>query len=229
VSAYFSGRQGSSIKVSPTQKIPSPLGAFTAKAAGIISSFGPTGPVQTPMAILSEFANAWRPPQIQRSGGIDFKIVGDAPCSPGDYQMHGLLDLFYPHYLQSEMVYEKSMGEDFALVPTPFGNSIDLVRSDARTDVLARYGLLVWGGVPPESPSVVRDKLLGHLNTNRGRVVLFGAVARRVFPEWFADQPPTTVAQGSVITCGTRTFTESADFLLEPLAIVNGRGFCGCS
>lgn len=214
---FFQWETGEFIKVSPTQKIPSPLGAFTAKAAGIISSFGPTGPVQTPMAILSEFANAWRPPEIQRNGGIDFKIVGDAPYAPGDYQMHGLVDLFYPHYLQSEMVYEKSMGEDFALVPTPFGNSVDFILSDARKEVLARYGLLVWGGVPPESLSVVRDKVLWHLNTNRGRVVLFGAVARQVFPEWFADRSPTTVARGSVITCGTRTISESADFSLETL------------
>ena len=214
---FFKWETGEFIKVSGARNLPSPLGSFTAKAAKCISDFGRTGPVQAPIAIIREFANAWQPPEIQKAGKITFRIVGDSQYSAGDYQMHGLMDFFYPHYLQSEMIYEKTMGEDFALVPTPYGSSIDLLLSDVRKEALARYGLLVWGGVPPESPSVVRDKLLAHITTNRGRVVLFGATARSMFPEWFAEQPPTSVAQGATIAYGDRTFPESSGFLLESL------------
>jgi len=202
---------------SVARDFPSPLGTFTAKAAKLISDFGQTGPVQTPIAIMSEFSNAWKPPYIERNGGIDFVITGDSPYAPGDYQMHGLRDFFYPHCLQSEWVYEETMGEDYALVPTPYGNSIDFLLSDARKEALARYGLLVWGGVPPEAPSVVRDKLMWHITRNRGRVVLFGAAARSMFPEWFTDRPATRVAPGAAIAYGDQTLTESSDFLLEQL------------
>ena len=218
---FFRWEAGEFIRVSPQLDIPSPLGSFTAKAAKFISDFGRIGPVQTPIAIIREFANPWDPPHLygpkQEGGRIDFKIIGGSPYKAGDYQMHGLVDFFYPHYRQGGMVYEKSMGEDFALAPTPYGNSIDLILSDVRMEALARYGLLVWGGVPPESPSLVRDKLLSHITTNQGRVVLFGAAARRLFPEWFVDRAPTTVARGAAIAYGNRKFTESSDFLLEPL------------
>ena len=86
-----------------------------------------------------------------------------------------------------------------------------------RKEALVRYGLFVWGGIPPESPSVVRDKLLWHITNNHGRVVLFGAAARSMFPEWFADQLSASLVRGTAITYGDQTFCESSDFLLEPL------------
>lgn len=196
---------------------PSPLGTFTKKASDIIADFGPTGPVQTPIAILGEFSNAWQPPDIVNNGTINFVIAGDAPYAAGDYQMHGIRDLFYTHYLQCEKIYEATMGEDYALVPTPYGNSIDFLLSDVRKEALQRYGLLVWGGVPPESPSVVREKLLGHITENQGRVVLFGEAARSMFPEWFDDGPATVVAAGATVSYGGLSVSETSDFSLEHL------------
>jgi hypothetical protein len=38
-----------------------------------------------------------------------------------------------------------------------------------------------------------------------------------MFPEWFADQPPASMVRGAAITYGGGTYTESSDFLLEPL------------
>ena len=209
----------------PKGKYPSPLGIFTAKAAANIAKFGSPGPVQTPIAIVREFSNPWSQPQIYKGGKITFAVAGETPFSiaegtaytAGDYQMNGLVDFFYPHFLQTEVAYEQTMGEDFALSPTPYGDSIDLLLSDVRPEALTRYGLLIWGGVPPVSPSVARDKLLAHVMTNRGRVVLFGAAARSMFPELFADQAATLVPPGATITFGDRTFTEASDFMLEPL------------
>jgi hypothetical protein len=193
------------------------LGIFTAKAAKFISDFGQTGPVQTPIALISEFSNAWRAPRIMNDNKIDFVIAGKSPYTAGDYQMYGLRDLLYPHCLQTEMVYEQTMSEDYALVPTPYGNSIDFLLSDVRKEALTRYGLLVWGGVPPETPSLVRDKLMWHVKHNQGRVVLFGATARSIFPELFEVSPAQLIGQGANVTYGSQTLTESSDFLLEPL------------
>lgn len=195
----------------------SPLGTFSKKASDLISSFGPTGPVQTPIAVISEFYNVWQPPDVRNDGAINFLNAGDVPYAAGDYQLHGLKDFFYPHYLQCEKIYAGNMGEDFALSPTPYGNSVDYLLSDVRPEALQRYGLLVWGGVPPEAPALVREKLLGHITQNQGRVILFGEAARRMFPEWFASNPTTVVAAGATITYGNETLTESADFSLEHL------------
>lgn len=220
---FFRWEAGEFIRVSPKLEIPSPLMSFTAKAAKFIDAFGRTGPVQAPIAIIREFANTWDSPHLRvdapnrEGGGIDFKIIGDAPYTAGDHQLHGLVDFFYPHYIQGGMDVKKATREDFALCTTPYGNSVDLLLSDVRKEAFARYGLVIWGGIPPESPSVVRDKLLWYIGINRGRVVLFGAAARSLFPEWFAAQPPAAMARGAAITAGGRTFTEAADFLLEPL------------
>ncbi|MEI8376538.1 MAG: hypothetical protein WCJ35_27285 [Planctomycetota bacterium] len=221
---FFRWEAGEFIRI-PKQDIPSPLSSFTAKSAKFISDFGKTGPVQTPIAIIREFANPWDSPHLRvdapnrEGGGIDFKIIGDSPYTAGDYQMHGLMDFFYPHYIQGGMDVKKATREDFALCITPYGNSVDLLLSDVRKEAIAQYGLLVWGGIPPESPSIIREKLLSHITNNRGRVVLFGAAARSMFPEWFADQSPTFIVQGAAITYGDRTLTESADFLIEPLRV----------
>ena len=213
---FFNWETGELIRAQK-KLIPSPLGTFTARAAKSIERFGPTGPVQTPIGLISEFANVWRPPVTNPGKGIDFTILGDAPYAPGDYQMHGIRDIFFPHYLQSEMIYQETMGEDYALCPTPYGNSVDFLLSDARQEAFARYGLVIWTGVPPLAPSMVGSKLIRHVKENGGRVVLFGAAARSMFPEWFAKDKAEKIAPGARVTYRGKTFAERADFLLEKL------------
>ena len=215
--ARFFNWEGREFITSVAPDFPSPLGRFTKKAADIIHNLGPVGPVQTPIAIISEFSNAWKPPKIQSNGTIEFNITGDAPYAIGDFQLHGLRDLLYPHYLQCETIYEAGMGEDYALSPTPYGNSIDFLLSDARQVALQRYGLLIWGGVPPQAPSMVREKLLKFIDADHGRVVLFGAAARSMFPEWFQTSPASVITPGAAVTYAGISTTESSPFQLEQL------------
>lgn len=215
--ARFFNWEGREFITSMAPDFPSPLGTFTKKAAEIIHQFGPVGPVQTPIAIISEFSNVWQSPEIKSNGTIEFNITGDAPYAKGDYQLHGLRNFFYPHYLQCETIYEASMGEDYALSPTPYGNSIDFLLSDARQVALQRHGLLIWGGVRPESPSMVREKLLKFIDDDHGRVILFGATARSMFPDWFEGSSATVVNPGAVVSYAGLPITETADFLLENL------------
>jgi hypothetical protein len=213
---FFNWETGELIRAKK-ELIPSPLGTFTARAAKLIEDFGPTGPVQTPVALISEFSNAWRPPATTPDKHINFTIVGDTPYTSGDYQVHGIRDFFFPHYLQSEMIYAGTMGEDHALCATPYGSSVDLLLSDARQEALPRYGLVIWTGVPPLVPSMVRSKLKRHVKENGGRVVLFGAAARSMFPEWFATAKAEKVPPGSKVAYRNETLTETADFMLENL------------
>ena len=202
-------------KTGKNKLFPSPLGKFMARAAKLIEEFGPVGPVQTPVALISEFSNTWNSPSFDK--GINFTILGGLPYAPGDYQMHGIRNFFYPHYLQCELVYDNTLGEDYAITPTPYGECVDFLLSDVRQQALSRYGLLVWTGVPPIAPSMVRDKLLMHVKDNGGRVVLFGAVARSMFPEWFTNKPAEKIASRAQIVYGGKTFTETSDFTLEML------------
>ena len=213
---FFNWETGELIRTKK-ELIPSPLGTFTARAAKLIEGFGPTGPVQTPVALISEFSNAWRPPATAGDKHINFTIVGDTPYASGDYQMHGIRDIFFPHYLQSEMIYEGTMGEDCAICATPYGNSVDFLLSDARQEALPRYGLVIWTGVPPLAPSMVGSKLMRQVKENGGRVVLFGAAARSMFPEWFAKDKAERVAPGASVAYRGKNFSEPADFMLEKL------------
>lgn len=213
---FFNWETGELIRAGK-EWIASPLGTFTARAAKMIEGFGPTGPVQTPIALVSEFSNAWRPPATEGDKRIRFTIVGDAPYALGDYQTHGIRDLFFPRYLQSEMIYEDTMGEDGAICATPYGESVDFLLSDVRPEALSRYGLVIWTGVPPLAPSMVREKLLNHMKASGGRIVLFGAAARSMFPGWFADGKSETVPAGATVAYRGKTCTETADFVLEKL------------
>jgi hypothetical protein len=61
---FFNWETGELIRAGKTW-IPSPLGTFTAQAAKLIEDFGPIGPVQTPIALVSEFSHVWRPPSTE--------------------------------------------------------------------------------------------------------------------------------------------------------------------
>jgi hypothetical protein len=199
-----------------------PLGVFGKLAGDFIAEFGPAGPVDTPVAVISEFSNAWTPPEVGPPPAriLRFKIVG-GDYVPGDYQLHGLHNFFMPNYLQCEYIYEDTGldagSEDYAFCPTPFGDSADYLHSNVRKEALTRYGLLVWGGIPPSAPSVVRDKLENHITNNQGRVILFAEAARSMFPELFSQNGPSTVSSGTTISYDGTNFSESASFSLYQL------------
>jgi hypothetical protein len=196
---------------------PTPLGRFTARADEFIQRVGRTGPVQTPIALVSEFSRTWRPPSVhpdQRR--IQFSVLGDVPYEPGDYQMHGVRDLLIPHYLQCEMIYAHAMTEDYAIHPTPYGESFDFLLSDVRKEALARYGLLIWAGVPPRAPSMVREKLLDYIRNSGGRAVLFGITAKTMFPDWF-EESPTAVPRGAKVQYHGENFSETEAFVMQSL------------
>ncbi len=214
---FFNWETGELIGHKKETMIPSPLGTFTARAAELIERFGPTGPVQTPIALVSEFSHAWRSPSPEGDKRIRFTILGDVPYVPGDYQAHGIRDLFYPRCLQSELIYADTLGEDDALCPTPYGESVDFLLSDVRPEALPRYGLVIWTGVPPLAPALVREKLARYRKANGGRVVLFGAAARSLFPEWFAADKAEVLAPGAEVVYRGKSFAETAAFTLERL------------
>ncbi|MEM1223775.1 MAG: hypothetical protein AAGH40_13555, partial [Verrucomicrobiota bacterium] len=205
------------------RSFPAPISLFQKKADDFIGSFGQPGPVDTRVAIISEFQNAWNPPAAENAASrnkpkVIFEIIGEEPYTVGDHQLHGLRNFIMPGYIQSEHVYMKSMMESYALPPTPYGDGADYLMSNVRDEALSRYDLLIWGGIPPESPSVVREKLLRHIDERNGRVILFASAARRMFPELFSNNASVRIPAESLITYGDSSFTERSDWTLYELA-----------
>ncbi len=198
---------------------PSPLAHFTAGADKVMEKVGFTGPTQTPIALISEFSHVWDKPSVHPSHHIFFNNVG-VPYDRGDYQRHGLTDFFYPFYLQTGIVYDSAKREDYSITPTPYGSSMDFMLSDARPEALKRYGLLVWAGVPPSAPAMVRDKLLDFIRDDHGRAVVFGTAARAMFPEHFAGT--REIGEGAKVEYNGSSFTEKAGFVIEELKSTDG-------
>ncbi|MBI1373478.1 MAG: hypothetical protein GC159_12185 [Phycisphaera sp.] len=183
----------------------------------LIGSVGTVGPVQTPVAIISEYSHPWAPPRINRFKKVELNISDHTPYRLGDYQTHGVYGFYMPHYLQCELLCEDQRGEDHAIPDSPYGECFDFLLSDVRDQSLARYGLLVWSGVPPRVPSMMRDKLRRYIDTYQGRVILFGDAARSMFGEWFEQQPPETIPAGATVAYNNQTFTETSAFQLYRL------------
>ena len=192
-----------------------PLGQFMAKADRRIGEVGPTGPLQTPIALLSEFSRAWQKPEVTHFGRIFFKCF-DEPYTLGDFQKHAISDFFFPRYLQSERFYSHSGSEENAIAPTPYGHSVDFLLSDVRAEALDRYGLVVWAGVPPRTPKLVRHKLEEYLKAGKGRVVLFAEAAKALYPEWFEGSgSPKEIREGAIVDYAGQVVREEHAFQLE--------------
>ncbi len=211
----------------PWSFVTTPLGQFDIAVDNLMDSFGPTGPVQTPIAMMSDFSRVWDNPTMYPWHKISFFSLNSLqPYVAGDYQRHGMMNFFYPCYLQTGPVYDYAGGEDYSMVPTPYGNSVDFMGSDAQPAALQRYGLIVWAGVPPAAPRMCRDKLQSYIAANGGRVLLFGAAAKAMFPEWFSSSTQTIGAGASVAYNGVN-FTEPQSFTLNSLSSTAGMQVTG--
>ena len=66
---------------------------------------------------------------------------GNLPFDKGDFWTHALLDLLYPGYEKASYFHDESG----FLAPTPYGDSVDVVLSDAPLWLLRQYPVIVVG------------------------------------------------------------------------------------
>jgi len=164
------------------------------------------GVMVTPIALLIDFQAGWTFPRHLYSGQV-YRVWGNLPYGPGDYLTDDLLEMLYPRYRDSSYFHD----ETGFLTETPYGDSADVLLSDAPRWLLDRYPLLVVAGELNRSAEV-RDKLQSYAEAGGHLFITAGNVAK--YPEGLAG-----VVAGMPAVQITDTSKESGSFDILPLQL----------
>lgn len=115
-----------------------PVGVVQQKCGEFVAQHQRPGTLYTPLAILADFHAGWVPPRHLYTSDI-YKVWGNIPYGPGDYQLHRLISMLSPGY-EDAGFYRDERG---FLTPTPYGEIADILLSDVRQAVLNRYGMVL--------------------------------------------------------------------------------------
>ena len=178
---------------------------------------GHPGEMQTPIALMMDFYQGWRPAEIRgpKNKPERARMLLNSWVSldykRSDWQISSLLDFFYNGWMNNAR-YPKT--EKYLMPVTPFGDSVDTITSDAAAGVLNRYGLIIWAGQNPTNPMRAGDKLLEF--ANRGKtVLLFAEAASKMFPEYKIGKRVFEIKPGAKVKLKTgKTISENNSFEL---------------
>ncbi|MFA6948982.1 MAG: hypothetical protein WCQ72_08365, partial [Eubacteriales bacterium] len=111
-----------------------PVGVIARRCGEFVLEHGFPGTLYTPVAIIAGFGCGWMPPRQLYSPAV-YRVWGNLPYSEGDYALHALFSMLFPGYENSGF-YRDERG---FLTPTPYGECADVLLSDVRAEILARY------------------------------------------------------------------------------------------
>lgn len=148
-----------------------PIGRIQQAAVEWTSAHGQPGVMLTPVALMTDFYAGWSFPRHLYTSDV-LRVWGNVPYEPGDYLTDGALNLFYPGYQDSSFFHD----ETGFLTPTPFGDSVDCLLSDAPGWVLSQYPVLVVAG-GLRGDAELRDKLEAYVNGGGHLVITAGNIA----------------------------------------------------
>jgi hypothetical protein len=149
-----------------------PIGRIQKAANRWVKEHGQPGVLQTPIALMVDFRAGWSFPRHLYTDDV-YRVWGNLPYERGDYLTHGALEMLFPGYQDSSYFHN----ETGFLTATPYGDSADVLLSDAPGWLLDRYPLLVLAG-DVHAGEELRDKLKSYVR-HGGRLVLPAEVARR--------------------------------------------------
>ncbi|MGI6172280.1 MAG: hypothetical protein ACOYI8_00060 [Christensenellales bacterium] len=115
-----------------------PVGRIQQKCAEFVEKNGRAGVLHTPVALMLDFHAGWLPPRHLYTNDI-YKAWGSLPYSEGDHQVHCIMDMLFPGY-EDAGFYRDERGFE---TPTPYGEIMDVLMSDAAPEILARYPAIV--------------------------------------------------------------------------------------
>ena len=175
----------------------------------LLKTFPRPGPMHCPVALLTDPFQGWMPAQTHVG---QFEKHGFQPYGPGDFLTHHLLNLVYPRYHDNGMWKDESR----ALVPTPYGDEIEVVTSDCALPILHGYGVVIVASDLPAGGTELRDKLESYV-AGGGRLVITAANARRLWPEWHIGTTPEVLPAGATVKLDDQTITEPLEFEVLPI------------
>lgn len=132
----------------------SPLGKMQLKATSFcVKNEKRRGVQYCPLGVLLNFYSGWAPPRHLYSDSF-YTVWGGIPYEKGDHQ----IDLFFREIFPGYQDCPYFRNEYGFLIPTPYGDIVDVLLSDVRDDILSRYqAISVLGEI------FVKDELLTKL------------------------------------------------------------------
>ena len=177
------------------------------------------GPVQCPVAFLTDPFQGWMPSQ---SLSAQFRRSANQAYEPGDFLTHLLLSMVYPHYEDNGIWRDETR----AIVPTPYGDIVEVVNSDCPAPILSGYGVIIAASDLPDAGPELRNRLETFV-TGGGHLVITAANARRLWPQFGIRPDPIRFDANSTVTLASgQTFAEPLAYdvwSLDPSKIPNAR------
>ncbi len=149
-----------------------PIGKIQQSAKRWLDENGDPGVQATPVAFLCDFQCGWSFPRHLYTGKT-YLVWGNLPYSSGDYLTNNLFDLAYPGY-QDSSYYHNEKG---FMVPTPYGDCVDALLTDAPLELLEQYATIFIADELNPSAELF-DKLTSYVE-NGGRLVLTADVIKK--------------------------------------------------
>lgn len=193
----------------------SPIGLLQHNAYLWSQKFSSVGVHIAPLALYLDFFSGWAAPRLKH--GYEYHVWNNLPYSAGDHLTDGLLRLVYPSYQDASYFHD----ETGISSPTPYGDGLDVLLSDAADWVLQQYDTVLvsselTGGVEVEA------NLRAFLQAGGRVVITAGNLA--TLPEKslgvnVTSSPCRSVAAGAKVTMkGGSTLTEPYNMSVCDLA-----------
>jgi hypothetical protein len=189
------------------------IGSIQQQAKKWIGEFGQPGNMMIQVALMVDFFSGWSFPRHLYSREI-YKVWGNLPYEPGDYLTNNILDMFYPGYQNSSYFHDETGFN----VPTPYGDVVDCIFSDAPLWLMERYPVIVIAGGLNQSIEL-KDKLEAYVKAG-GCLILTASNLPDTGREWMGIKPTGNQAQldpGSEIIINGKAVKEDQPFTISPL------------
>ena len=188
----------------PTSAKLSPVGELQVGAVDFVEANGRPGVLHAPVALLMDFHNGWTFPRHLYTREV-YKVWGNRPYGPGDYQVDALFGMLYPGYEDAGFFRD----ERGFVTATPYGDSVDVLFSDVRAEILGTYATAVVAGEIVLDLGCA-DKLAGFAES--GGHVVIAACQLPSSPEALARLGIRGVHEPAACPAGTRTRYGEASF-----------------
>ena len=115
----------------------SPIGLIQHNAYLWTMKFASLGTHVPTIALYLDFFNGWATPRLKR--GSEFHVWYNLPYMEGDYLSDGIFRVIYPSYQDASYFHN----ETGVSSPTPYGDALDVLLSDASSWVLKQYDTVI--------------------------------------------------------------------------------------
>ena len=151
----------------------SPIGELQAGIKSWLATHGPPGTHLATLALVLDHAAGFTAPRHLYSDDV-FRAWGNLPFSVarGDFLADGILRVVWPGYQDSSYFHDETGFSS----PTPFGDALDVLLSDAPAWLLRRYDTLLLASTPRTEPGLLRRKLSAALAAGTNVVAWAGAL-----------------------------------------------------